>query len=69
MHLSTKACATSTSVATSASTKRVFWNEPIGWPKAVRSFTYSSAQSRAARAIDTPATAIDRRSWGRLATR
>ena len=33
------ACAISTSVAISARTNRLFWNEPIGWPKALRSFT------------------------------
>ncbi len=31
---------TSISVAISASRNRLFWNEPIGWPKAVRSLTY-----------------------------
>jgi len=29
----------STSVATSASSKRVFWNEPMGLPNASRSLT------------------------------
>ena len=38
-HWSTYAWATSTSVFTSASVNFVFWNEPIGWPNAVRSFT------------------------------
>ena len=36
---SMKTCAISISVAISAITKRVFWNEPIGWPNAVRCVT------------------------------
>ena len=38
-HRSMKAWPISTSVASSASVNRVFWNEPIGAPKAVRSRT------------------------------
>ena len=47
----------------------MFWNEPIGWPKAWRSLTYSSVHSRAWRAVATPVTAMESRSWARLATR
>ena len=42
MALSTKASATAISVAISASLKRVFWKAATDWPKARRSFTYSS---------------------------
>ena len=60
--------AISSSVAISARRKRLFWNEPIGCPNALRSFTYSSVWSSAARAAATPVTAIDRRSCGSLVT-
>ena len=39
MQRSTKTRAIWVSVASSASTNRVFWNEPIGLPNALRSFT------------------------------
>ena len=56
-------------VRSSASVKREAWKEPIGWPNALRSRTYSSVQSSAASAAATADAAIDRRSWGRLETR
>ncbi len=65
---STKVWAISISVAISASRKRLFWNEPIGWPNAVRSFTYSSVRSRACRAAATAVTAMESRSWGSFVT-
>ena len=66
---STNVWAISISVSISARRKRLFWNEPIGWPNALRSFTYSSVRSSAVRAAATPVTAIDRRSCGSLVTR
>ena len=65
---STNVWAISISVAISASTNRLCWNEAIGWPNAVRSLAYSSVRSNAARAAATAVTAIDSRSWGRLVT-
>ncbi len=69
MQRSTNTWAMSTSVRSSASTKRECWKVPIGWPNAVRSLTYATVQSSAAWEAATAATAIDRRSCARFATR
>ena len=63
---STYTVASSISVFISASANRAAWNEPTGWPNAVRSFTYSSVTSNAACAEETPAIAIDIRSCGEV---
>ena len=55
---------TSILVTSSASRNLLYWNEPIGWPKALRSLTYSRVSSRICAAWAMLPIALESRSCG-----
>jgi hypothetical protein len=66
---STKTWAICCSVSSSARVNRVFWNAPIGFPNALRSFTYSTVMSIMPRQAAAAMTEMMSRSWGRFSIR
>ena len=69
MNLSTRIRTAVVSVASSASTNRVFWKLPIDLPNALRSRQYWIVMSRQDSIAAAATTAIDRRSCGRFCIR
>ena len=69
MNSSTMIRTTVASVASSASTNRVFWKLPIGLPNALRSLVYCSVCSSTASIAAAAMTAMLMRSCGRFCIR